>query len=534
MATSPSLDENCTLLRARYQSTVNTLARLGLVIEPEKDELMHFVPQRLQGEQNPQRPLELGPQHVIQPSSTWRYLGFRLDSKLTFRAHVAYFAEQAWFRSSGVKTLLKPLVMAQNRVLRWITGAFCTTPTGAFAGVLPLHLHCKKLQERYFLRIHTLPASHSIRAAFPNVFERSPHAPFVRLSPHITETFDPLDEECRPGDRVRDLYEDRITMHLDHPPKSDKDALARWIENDLRPRIRAAHQDPDALVLFTDGSSFASSPTEAWLGSAAGFRAYHLGACTYHRAIQTGKAFAYDCEMIALSMAVAHGYLKSYHNVHIFCDSESSLKSVLHTVDGRMAAVNTCRILREWFERHADNHPHLHYCPSHSGIEENDAVDADVKWKARDKEPEYPPTYDGRYLTSYSYRRHIITDNVIGDWEDLANADPKKPVPAQTSRRTARSRRAVHPLHHRPRTTGAYRGRFRARHNEPAMCFAHEDERPLYHTREHVLFTCDRYVRRYQHSRLDDLLQSMDPFYEIQQFLQDNPTALSFEDLPGS
>lgn len=202
---------------------------------------------------------------------------------------------------------------------------------------------------------------------------------------------------------------------------------------------------------------------------------------------------------------------------------------------------------------HADNHLYLHYCPSHSGIEENDAVDADVKWTARDKDPEYPPHYDGRYPTSYAYARHIITDNVIGDWEDLANADPKKyfgrfhlrhpsfrrlrhtgPFPLKRlGGRPALVARFIRCItDHAP--TGAYRDRFRARHNEPAMCFAHEDERPLYHTREHVLFTCDRYVRRYQHSRLDDLLQSMDPFYEIQQFLQDNPTALSFEDLPGA
>ncbi|TFK78982.1 hypothetical protein K466DRAFT_449257, partial [Polyporus arcularius HHB13444] len=65
------------------------------------------------------------------------------------------------------KDLIKPLVNAHNRALRWITGAFRTTPTGAlhsFAGIMPIHLHCRKLQERYFLRIHTLPLSHPLRA----------------------------------------------------------------------------------------------------------------------------------------------------------------------------------------------------------------------------------------------------------------------------------------------------------------------------------------------------------------------------------
>lgn len=38
----------------------------------------------------------------------------------------------------------------------------------------------------------------------------------------------------------------------------------------------------------------------------------------------------------------------------------------------------------------------------------------------------------------------------------------------------------------------SYRDRFR--HNEPSICFAHEDERPLYHTREHVLTATPHYA----------------------------------------
>ncbi|KAJ2967230.1 hypothetical protein NUW54_g13564 [Trametes sanguinea] len=78
---------------------------------------------------------------------------------------------------------MKPLVAAEHRALRWITGAFRTTPIGAmqaFAGIMPLPLHCRKLQERYFLRIHTLPHSHPLRAAFPHIFKKSRYAPYVR------------------------------------------------------------------------------------------------------------------------------------------------------------------------------------------------------------------------------------------------------------------------------------------------------------------------------------------------------------------
>ncbi|KAH9846172.1 hypothetical protein C2E23DRAFT_713388, partial [Lenzites betulinus] len=73
---------------------------------------------------------------------------------------------------------------------------------------------------------------------------------------------------------------------------------------------------------------------------------------------------------------------------------------------------------------------------------------------------------------------------------------------------------------------------FRTRLNEPKMCRLHSGP-PAYHTREHVLFECDHYTRRFRHSAIEDLLASRDPFYDIAQFLRDNPTALTFDDIPG-
>ncbi|CDO77106.1 hypothetical protein BN946_scf184592.g1, partial [Trametes cinnabarina] len=269
------------------------------------------------------------------------------------------YGAQVWFRPKGMKTLMKPLVAAEHRALRWITGTFRTTPIGAmqaFAGILPLHLHCKKLQERYFLRIHTLPRHHPLRAAFPHIFKRSRYAPpvafpinslppmanipltqaFPRGKPLITEKFNPLDPECEPGQRVGGLYEHRITTHLEHSKKKNKEELDEWIRTSLHPRIDAAHADEDALVIFTDGSAVYSE-RHLETGGAAGYRAYHLetggaaGYRAYHRgqllrarAVYTGWTFAYDCELMALGMAIGFAYLKRYHTIHIFADSESA------------------------------------------------------------------------------------------------------------------------------------------------------------------------------------------------------------------
>ncbi|KAI0820187.1 hypothetical protein BC628DRAFT_1423122 [Trametes gibbosa] len=136
------------------------------------------------------------------------------------------------------------------------------------------------------------------------------------------------------------------------------------------------------------------------------FRAYHLGQAYSSRTLYTGRGFSFDCELIALSLAIGNAYLKRYHHVHIFCDNETALTSITDTSGGRMAAVNTCRILRDWFERHPENHLHLHWCSSHSGIDENDAIDADVKHTARAEERDIPDYLsDGLgFLTSYAYR----------------------------------------------------------------------------------------------------------------------------------
>ncbi|KAI0669226.1 hypothetical protein C8Q78DRAFT_978195, partial [Trametes maxima] len=81
--------------------------------------------------------------------------------------------------------------------------------------------------------------------------------------------------------------------------------------------------------------------------------------------------------------------------------------------------------------------------------------------------------------------------------------------------------------------TGRYRDRFRGRHHEPTLCALHSG-RPAYQTREHILFRCDHYTRRYRYSSqaIEELLTSLDPFYDIQRFLEDNPSAMTFDDLP--
>ena len=52
------------------------------------------------------------------------------------------------------------------------------------------------------------------------------------------------------------------------------------------------------------------------------------------------------------------------------------------------------------------------------------------------------------------------------------------------------------------------------------------------HSRDHTLFRCAWYQRRFEAASWEALLRELDPFPKITDFLQDNPTAFTFADQP--
>ena len=57
------------------------------------------------------------------------------------------------------------LAAMQHKAALWILGAFCTSPTSgieALAGLIPIHLHLKKLVKQSCLRAATLPFQHAL------------------------------------------------------------------------------------------------------------------------------------------------------------------------------------------------------------------------------------------------------------------------------------------------------------------------------------------------------------------------------------
>ena len=76
-----------------------------------------------------------------------------------------YGFRQWFFEGAKNKTAFKILTQMQRKAVLWITEAFCTSPTGgteALAGLIPIHLHLRKLADRANLRIATPRGSQKV------------------------------------------------------------------------------------------------------------------------------------------------------------------------------------------------------------------------------------------------------------------------------------------------------------------------------------------------------------------------------------
>ena len=123
------------------------------------------------------------------------------------------------------------------------------------AGLFPIKHQVNKLMKKACLRTCTLHLGHPTRAHLGTPWRVSSNnivAPMpltgqaskdgITSMTHISisgqacnEKFDTLNNECRPGERVQDVFSRQVTYHLDEidgvkaPPKSERDAMSDWI-----------------------------------------------------------------------------------------------------------------------------------------------------------------------------------------------------------------------------------------------------------------------------------------------------------------
>jgi len=186
-----------------YNIALNLLTKFGLQVKHSKIEVFYFS--RVHGIFNPS-PLNLSPPDgpILSPKSSWCYLSFIFNRKLSFHSHIDFYANkvistikcikilgnstrglnpyqkyllyrccailitlygfQLWYYNKA--PLLYPMKIMnkmQRRVASWIVGSFKTAPLmgiEAIASLTPINLHLQKIEGRLQLRVYSLPSSH--------------------------------------------------------------------------------------------------------------------------------------------------------------------------------------------------------------------------------------------------------------------------------------------------------------------------------------------------------------------------------------
>jgi Reverse transcriptase (RNA-dependent DNA polymerase) len=191
-------------LTKHFQQCKVWLEEAGLTIESKKTEVIFYSLTRPCPDMHGQCPASLSipaegtDTTMIQSTDTVQYLGLFINHKLTWAQHVNIMAMQThstlkalqllgnstrgldygnwrlafnaiclpmltygspvWF--SGQKQLMATLQRVQDMVIRWIMGAFCTTPAKPLhqlCGILPMHLRLEMLSKNAALSLLSIP-----------------------------------------------------------------------------------------------------------------------------------------------------------------------------------------------------------------------------------------------------------------------------------------------------------------------------------------------------------------------------------------
>ncbi|KAF8637744.1 hypothetical protein AX17_002603 [Amanita inopinata Kibby_2008] len=194
------------------------------------------------------------------------------------------------------------LQAVQNKALRFITGAFITTPIGSMeiiSGLPPMKIVVQRLCQCAAVRMKVLSEHHIIHKCFVQPSPLRAHAllkPSKSPIERIRDIYQQTDEisfythdERQPGARILDPFANKITFANMHHPPCGSDLFAHWLED-------FKHNIVTTNTIFTNGS-FHKSTYKA----AAAFWVPETRQRWYMHA-----SSSFDTETQALEMAITH------------------------------------------------------------------------------------------------------------------------------------------------------------------------------------------------------------------------------------
>ncbi|KAF8686575.1 hypothetical protein AX14_003852 [Amanita brunnescens Koide BX004] len=385
-AASRSLKQNASRIERKLQEVTTALACIGLYIEADKTELIHFPGYVLAG---------TGPRHaeilnrpsitvndgnstfVVKPKDCIRYLGFYFSSTLDWNAHIRFYFNRAfstirafkmlgssirgldtlqcrnayqacvlsvltyglplWYapNGKGVSRHIRLIAKVHSYATQWITGAFRTTPNGAkemIAGLPPLITILNQRFHGYRARIVTLPPAHILVATMNNKWTNPAYS---HVSPKTRPSHLPSDDPFK-----------RLCTHLVREQ-------FEYFADVQQPGRRCVDLFPGCVVIDTSSPKKASKFFKAWvrnlktetqtLHSLQDLVVYTDGA--YHHADNRASyavcttwhstwsdftdwcpaALSFDSEMRAIEKAIEIITSSNARRTHLFCDNKAAV-----------------------------------------------------------------------------------------------------------------------------------------------------------------------------------------------------------------
>ena len=420
----------------------DTLATLGLFIDVEKTDLIHFPgfdmskPGRklVATSTTPIRMRDLqkgGTLTTIKPKSLIRYLGFFLDSELSWNAHVTFYFNRAfstiralrmlgssirglgtlqkrhayqacvlpvltyglplWFaeNGAGIKSRLTKINKVHSHACKWITGCFRTTPIGArevIAGLPPLVTLLNAQLHSFRARIAALPPNHILCTAMTQKWTNLAYAsisrktrpahlpsdvPFWHLWTHyVQEQFEHASDLQRPGQRVLNTFADRVTINT-FSPKKGTASFKAWVR-DLKQEIEQMHHEPHSAAIYTDGAFHHDDYKAAFA-----FTVFQDD--TWHNQFDwCPAASSFDAELRAIEATLAHVTTRtSCTRAMLFIDNKAAANSLFSfdVKSSQLSVVHINMLLHAWFSENPQRSLVIRFTPSHQGIAGNERAD---------------------------------------------------------------------------------------------------------------------------------------------------------------
>ena len=463
-AASRSLKQNASRIERKLQEVTAALACIGLYIEADKTEVIHFPGYVLEGAGRRLAELPNKPSitvndgnntFVVKPKDCIRYLGFYFSSALDWNAHIRFYFNRAfstirafkmlgssirgldtlqrhnayqacvlsvltyglplWYApdGKGVSRHIRLIAKVHSYATRWITGAFRTTPNGAkemIAGLPPLVNILNQRFHGYRARIVTLPPSHILVATMNNKWTNPAYS---HVSPKTRPSHLPSDDPFK-----------RLRTHLVREQ-------FEFFADIQQPGRRCIDLFPERVVINTSSPKKASKSFKAWvenlktetqsLHSSHDLVVYTDGAyhhkdnrasyavCATRHSIWTDftdwcpAASTFDSEVRAIEKAIEVITSSNARRAHLFCDNKAAANAIFNfeVKSSQMSIIRINHLLNDWLTTNGDSELHIRFTPGHCGIEGNERADALTKTGLKECPPQPPTILRSHFINNY-------------------------------------------------------------------------------------------------------------------------------------